>query len=424
MRLLKTLSCLSLLAASLPAAAQAPFRITSGLLDVSSPIVSVMFSDPIAAAGEHLDITRVHLNGAPNVTITSIEKSLLQGNVLTIRLSAMPPPGNLQICFDRVTYERDGKSFSTSAAMCAAVSGDIAVARDAALKVLTDTPVQPDEKAINASGFVTTASDSTAGGVDLAFNPKLADPNATAFFRLKKATVKGGDPRTFETGAAYRIGIPWNRAQLREISAATDPVKINEILKARQRALIAGSVLNAAVKLEGEPTTFDAVNGVGEADYQILTMTRRLAGSHGYWRAWGLPAGFELGRKLGVDETGSPTEDHEWIARYKAGGGFKIFYDNQSVRFPVRRVEFELHGIWRYLAIEELQFDKEANAINHTTTGGHGYAQTAVKFFFAEVSSRLYGIKASYNRGTLPPAFAPVRSFQFAFVVESNDNNR
>jgi hypothetical protein len=417
-------SALLFLACANTLAAQTPLRITGALVDLGShDVVSVSFSDALAAQGPQEDIKQVRITGAPKIEVRNIMPSGLQDNVLTVSLSGQLPPGDVQICFNRVTYVRASVTRTTSAEVCAPVSADIETPKAAALRVLTETPVTPDEKMLNASGFVITASDNTEGGADLSFNPKLADPNATAFFRLKKSTAEEGDLRHLEVGGAYRIGIPWNRAQLVQLREAADLATVGALLSDRQRSFIAGSVINVAMKLEGEPTTFDAANGVGEAHYQIHSMTKALLGSQGFWRAYVIPAGVEVGRKLGVDEAGSPTADHLWIARYKTGAGMKLFYQTTSDRSLVRRVDFDVNGIWRYLGVEELNFNNETKMLDRTTDGGHGYVQADLKVFLTETPSGRFGVKVSYNYGSLPPAFAKVDSFQFGFIIESNDQD-
>jgi hypothetical protein len=421
-RILPALALLSVLSAD-SAAAQATFRITSALLANSRTEVSVTFLDPLAATGPHMDGARVHLAGASGVDVTSITPSLLEQDVLTIALSQPLPPGDVQICFDRVAYVRASKTVTTTAEICATIGSDIEAAKAEALEVLVNTPVPSDEKTLRASGFVTVASDDSEGGIDLALSPRFSDPNMVTFLRLKTATAENGDPKSFEVGVAYRIGIPWNRQQIQDMREATDGAAINALLRARQRAFIAGSVVSVAVKLEGEPTTFGATNGVGDLEYDIRTMTRGLGASHGFWRGYVLPVGAEVGRKLGVDQSGAPIEDRAWIARYKTGAGFKIYYDNPTSALPIRRVDFDVNAVWRYLAVDELRFNPDTKAIDRTTDGGHGYAQFDLTLFLAESSSSLFGVKVSYSRGALPPVFATVRSVQFGFVLESNDDN-
>jgi hypothetical protein len=404
------------------AAAQTPFSITAALVAPSRTVVSVSFSDQLAPGGPQTDTSRAHLTGAPGVTVTAIAPSLVENDVLTVTLSGPVPPGNVEICFDRVSYVRASKTITTTAELCSAIGSDIATAKDAALKTLTDTPLPADEKTLNASGFVTTASEKSEGGADIAFNPKLQDPNAKVFFRLKKATADEGDARNLEIGGSYRVGIPWNRAQLVEMRDATDLSTVGRILRERQQAFIAGMVVNFVTKLEADPSHFEAANGVAEVHYQILSMTKALAGTSGFWRGYVIPAGSEIGRRLGVDEKGEPTSAHDLILRYKAGGGFRLYFENTGNQFPIRRVDFDFNGIWRYLGRDEVLYNSTTEALDRTTRGDHGYAQIDLKLMLAETASGMYGVKASFNRGSLPPTFAPVKSFQFGFVIESRDN--
>jgi len=40
--------------------------------------------------------------------------------------------------------------------------------------------------------------------------------------------------------------------------------------------------------------------------------------------------------------------------------------------------DFDVNAIWRYLAVDELNFNTETGAIDRTTNGGHGYVQLAL----------------------------------------------
>jgi hypothetical protein len=407
---------------------QTPFGITAAQANRAGTQVSVRFSDPLADVGPHTQAMNVTIEGAPQVTINTVSLTALAPRmVITLLLSQALPPSPTRVCFSQVAYIRADAQQTTTAPVCAAVVTDnaaIDAVKAAALKVLTDTPATPDEKVLNASGFVTTASDGTEGGGDISFNPKLSDPNASAFVRLKKATVEKGDARHFEVGAAYRRGVPWNRTQLARIAAAPDVQTLQQLMDERQSAVIAGTIVNFALKLEGDPSTFDATNGVGEADYSIVTMTKPLFGKSGFWRSYGIPGGLEIGRKLGVDGTGAATTEHDWIARYKAGAGIKVFFKgSQASLVPITRFDFAVDGIWRYLAFEELNFNTTTKALDKVTDGAHGYIEASLKAFFVETGKQRFGIKGSYIRGSLPPVFADVKSFQFGFVVESNDKD-
>ncbi len=49
--------------------------------------------------------------------------------------------------------------------------------------------------------------------------------------------------------------------------------------------------------------------------------------------------------------------------------------------------------------------------------GEKPYFQADVKVYLVASSSGRYGFKLSYNRGSLPPVYSRVPSFQFRFVV-------
>src|SRR5262245_11114493 len=105
MRMTRTLAFVIGLVAS-SVAGQTPFLITSALLATSQPLVSVSFSDPLVPGGPQTDRSRAHVTGAPGITVAAIAPSLAEDNVLTVTLSGPLPPGNVQICFDRVSYTR------------------------------------------------------------------------------------------------------------------------------------------------------------------------------------------------------------------------------------------------------------------------------------------------------------------------------
>jgi hypothetical protein len=66
------------------ATAQPPLRITNALVDARSPAVPVAFSDSLAPGGPQTDAARVHLTGAPGITVAAISASLVQDNVVVL----------------------------------------------------------------------------------------------------------------------------------------------------------------------------------------------------------------------------------------------------------------------------------------------------------------------------------------------------
>ena len=156
-------------------------------------------------------------------------------------------------------------------------------------------------------------------------------------------------------------------------------------------------------------------------------MTKGFLGRRGYWRGYVVPGGVEVGQSLGttVPAPTAPEGEPEVnrIARYKAGAGLTVFYDNPDTQLPLRRVEVDINGVVRQLFLTESRFNAETTLTDTTDEGFHGYAQIDFKVFFIETSAGRYGFKLSFNRGRLPPVYSQVNSFDFGFLVESGDDD-
>jgi hypothetical protein len=201
-------------------------------------------------------------------------------------------------------------------------------------------------------------------------------------------------------------------------------------VRARQRNILAGWLFDVAGKLEADPTEFEVTNLVAEASVRVQTMTKRLIGPRGYWRGFALPAGFEGGQSLGTtsevagqkgDSAAEPPVNR--IARYKAGVGMTLYYDNPRTQLPLRRIELDINGVVRQLFLTESRFNSETKKTDTTGKGLHAYGQVDLKVFVGATERGRFGFKISYNRGRLPPVFAEVQSFDFGFVMESGDGN-
>jgi len=67
-------------------------------------------------------------------------------------------------------------------------------------------------------------------------------------------------------------------------------------------------------------------------------------------------------------------------------------------------------------------FDNNTNAATSTGDGIRMYGEAALKIYVGQTSSARYGVRLSYNRGSLPPVFARVNSFQLGFMFETTDD--
>jgi hypothetical protein len=410
------------------ASAQTDPTITTAVV-TNATQMTVVFSENLTSrpAAPQFDVHRVRLL-PDNVTPSSIVQNGLALNSFTLNFAGVPGTAT-RLCFDRVEFG-PAASVSTSAAqVCADVTRDPEAVKREWIAALQKVPKTARDKDIFASGFVTTASKASAGGGDISVNPNFNVPNLNAFMTIKKATADEGDSRHFEAGARYRFTRTWKPAEMRAIAAEGDQVKLNALIRARQTNIIAGWLVDAAGKLEGDPTNFDVTNAVAESSLQVQTLTRGFLGRRGFWRGFVLPAGLEIGQNLGTTVPANPTTPGapapeppvNRIARYKAGAGFTVYFDNPKVQLGIRRFELDVNGVLRQLFLNESRFNAETKKTDITDKGLQPYAQIDLKLFVGETPSGRFGVKLSFNRGRLPPVYAEVKSFTFGFVIESGD---
>jgi hypothetical protein len=321
--------------------------------------------------------------------------------------------------------------------------------KDAADKAKADKT--SSEKDIFASGFVTTAGqNNTQGGADISLNDFLSGlPGATTFLQIQKTSLANGDPRHFEAGLSWRHTSSFQSTVDNEIKGLVDKydqdgtqAQLQELGKqinaagAKYGAWL-GALEDFAIKMEGDPTQFKAVNAVGDGDVRILTRTLKLFGStNGYFRARPLVVGFEGGKSIGTGDatttattttsatTSTAAPGVDWIARGKVGADFTLFYDNpKATSSPIKRVEINAGGVERYLFLKEINYDATTMKDSAVGKGSRPYFQSDVKLFFYEDPKKgRAGVRMAYTRGSLPPVFADVKSFQFGFVYETADD--
>ncbi len=386
--------------------------------------MTVVFSQPVAAGpAPHLDATRVRLL-PDNVTPAVVTRNALATNTLALTFASVPETAT-RICFDQVQFPADGAVATSRGQVCADLSRDPASIKETWIAAFQSVPRTSRDKNIFASGFVTTASGGSSGGGDMSFNPNFNIPNLNAFLKIKKATADEGDARHFESGARYRYTRTWKRGEMAAIASETDAAKLNALIRDRQENVLAGWIIDVAAKLEGDPTNFDVTNFVGESALHLQTMTKGFLGRSGFWRGYLVPAGIEAGQSIGttVLSAGTPEPAVDRIARYKAGAGVTVYYENPVARSLIRRVELDANGVLRHLFLAESRFDAVTRTSAATDDGLHVYGQMDVKVFVAETSAGRYGFKVSFNRGRLPPVYAQVKSVDFGFLMESGDGD-
>ncbi len=276
-----------------------------------------------------------------------------------------------------------------------------------------------NEKDIFASGFVTTASSGTAGGADISLNQDLKLPHLKPFLQIKKTTQEGGDAKNFEAGAKYQIFFITNRKAFESIRGMGGR-PINEVLQqfndnqstSPYAKAFAGSTLDIAFKMEGSAGNFEVTNLVGGSAFTVRSKTAGFLNRRGFFRGFLTPFAFEGGQSHANQEVAAAgqsaaTIKPDWIARYKTGAGFRLHFADPSGNSLIQRVELSADGVLRNLFLDEAMWDAQAKAITKTGQGVRAYGQVDLKVYLGESERGRYGVKLSYNRGSLPPPCLP-----------------
>jgi hypothetical protein len=398
-------------------------------------------------------------SGSHLVPVDSANIANTGADVVEMRLPLPAAKGDdsINVCFGVLHFLKGDQTYtspkdeqvcpdSPSEIMTQAEAGDLADKLNAAAAKAAAAKTS-SEKNIFASGFVTTAGQTgSQGGGDVSLNDFVPGLSGThTFLQVQKTSVANGDPRHFEAGLNWAHVSSFQPGVDTEIQNAVDKYNggvtkaelktfgedINKA-EAKYNPVWLGALENIALKIEGDPTQFKAANAVGDGDVRILTRTIPLFGSKkGYFRARPLVVGFEGGRSIGQGDatttttattTSTTTPNVNWLARAKVGADFTLFYDNSKAKSsPIKRVEITAGGVERYLFFKEINYDPTTKKDSTTGKGSRPYFQSDVKVFFAEDDKARYGLRMAYTRGSLPPVFANVKSFQFGFVVETKD---
>ena len=317
-----------------------------------------------------------------------------------------------------------------------------------ALGVLESTPKTSEEKNIFASAFAANGnSGDTEGGAELNLNSNdLGIPGLIASAHLNKTTAENADPRYFDAGLTYRKTFIRDRKEVVAIKAKIDQLNKNpnasnaseikselkKMINDRQR-LAGAYLLDIGTKIEGEALEFRVTNFIFDGAFQFQSATYRLFGSRKGWLKFRGLAGAEVGPNMGKPEAdmgmtmeeAQQVEDVDYAARFKAGGSLTMFYQPEETdRFFLKRFEFDMRFVNRYLFKREIMFDEETMENVETTKGNKHWFQTNAKFFLANSDSGRFGFKVTYNHGSLPPVFAKTNSFQFGLIFETADDAR
>ncbi|HEV2962124.1 MAG TPA: hypothetical protein VG649_09895, partial [Candidatus Angelobacter sp.] len=137
--------------------------------------------------------------------------------------------------------------------------------------------------------------------------------------------------------------------------------------------------------------------------------------------------GFEGGsnRSKGTAPTGTgpfaSLQNVDWLARAKAGVEGSVRLLNNGRPWPFQTLELRAAGVDRYLFLDELNYNQSTDAIDRIAHGHKLYGQIDFKLIIGQSNNANYGLKLTFQRGSLPPIFANTRAFQFGFLYETKD---
>ncbi len=183
--------------------------------------MNVWFTDRLADTST-LNESNIQVSTTPNHTLQIVSGTHLSGSRKAIQIVfAGSPPADVtdaKVCFQSLTFlDAQGKNHDTSN-VCSSLevetTSSIASQHQQALDDLKKVPKTSQEKNIFASGFVTTASSGSDGGVNLNLNSNdLGVPGLTVFLHMDKTSATGGDPKNFEAAMNFRSVLPFAKRQ-------------------------------------------------------------------------------------------------------------------------------------------------------------------------------------------------------------------
>lgn len=420
------------------------------LFDAQPPLyLDIMFSNTPANAAQDLLASNVHFTTSPETLTPPLAVStisLIGGtpNGVRIVFSNTPPVSisSMQVCLDNVTFSEASGQTQTISHVCSSVqiiTPAAAVAeKQKLLQTMQAVPKTNQEKNIFGSGFITTASSGTQGGLDLNLNSNdLGVKGMTASLQTIKTSLPGGDPQNFEVGMNFSNAYVFGKAQLAQAEkdlrlmsqnpnntfALTD---YNTQMDNLQDRTLSALLVDFSGRLEGGATSFNVVNYVGDGEIALQSRTKTLFTSKGYWQFRLVPFGLEGGKNvqesLTTGTTSTPVSGNEdAVARLKGGATLALFYDDPQSLLPFKRIELNLYTVQRYLFLREAEITS-AKATPIFQDGYRPWYEADLLVYLAEMPSGRYGFRLAYTNGSLPPSFAITKSFQFGFVFETADN--
>jgi hypothetical protein len=256
--------------------------------------------------------------------------------------------------------------------------------------------------------------------------------------KLKKGSKEGKDPRHFSLGfqlrktvlftGTYKNGAGETKDSMttlrQAISPGASPIPNDEALAALSgvrshfwRALMVDYGLQMEADVS-EAGLGNVNNLVFDLKPQLATAALNAFGEDGYLTLRLMPGGLEIGNN--ISNADKVTKEEGRLIRYKAGAELKFFYEGGGSGSLIQRVELNAATIYRRLFEKEAAYDATTETNINTTKGDKLWTQLDFKIFVGgTIGSMRPGLKATYQRGYLPPVFTRTSVFSYGLVFES-----
>ena len=242
--------------------------------------------------------------------------------------------------------------------------------------------------------------------------------------KLKKGTADGKDPRHFNLGFNFR------RTKLRaskdELGSIRDAIinknptggldALNDIRSRFFRAYL----FDYGLQMEGDVSKTglgEVANLITDFKVQIATAAIGFLSEKGFLTLR-LMSGTELGRNIA--NPNKATQEIGSLSRVKGGGELKIYYENNEADSALQRVELNVAPMYRRLFQDEIAYDSKTKTNVSSKRRDMTWTQADLKIFLGgRLGSVRPGLKATFQRGYLPPVFARTKTFTYGLVFES-----
>jgi hypothetical protein len=314
--------------------------------------------------------------------------------------------------------------------------------RQALVDAVAHAKTDDEKDAFIAFSVVVPAGGNSQGSGDISFNRELyaASLAQSALFdhvkvgfHLNKASETASDPRHFDLGFTFRkTFLRADAGKLNNIKNAINNTKtepdskqIVQDINDLQQDFIRAYIFDNALRFEGDVSTRgigNVSNLIWDAQLQVATVSRALAGQTGFWNFRWVPVGVEAGGNLTNND--NPTGVKGSLVRGKTGGEFNLIFKAGDPNEPVSRIQFTAKALERYLFMDENTLDPVTKLAVVADKGSKYWLQADVKIGTGvKVGAGRVGFRASFQRGYLPPVYNYVKTFNFGVVFETNDDD-